>query len=241
MRVLIADDEAPARRLLARLVQQLGSDVVGEVDSGLAVLAAVSSAAPDVILLDIHMPELDGIELAARYAHLPPVVFVTTHDEHAVRAFELGAVDYLLKPVRLERLATALHRVQARRAPATPAPVPEAGARRVVTRDRDTIRVFDVASIDRFHATDKYTVFHVDGAEHVTEESLTALEQRLGPHDYLRVHRGELVKIAAITSLTSDDEGHFVMLRSGARVPVSRRLVSAVKDALGIASEVKSR
>jgi DNA-binding LytR/AlgR family response regulator len=242
VRVLIADDEAPARRLLARLVEQLGSDVVGEVDSGLAVLAAVGTAAPDVILLDIHMPELDGLELAARYPHLPPVVFVTTHDEHAVRAFELGAVDYLLKPVRLERLAAALHRALARRAiPAVPAPAPAVGVRYVTTRDGGTIRVFDIASIDRFHATDKYTVFHVDGAEHVIEESLTALEQRLRSHDYLRVHRGELVKLTAIASLVSDGDGYFVLLRSGERVPVSRRSVSAVKGALGIGSEVKSR
>lgn len=235
MRVLIADDEAPARRMLARLVEQLGSEVVGEAANGLDVLAAVGKSRPEVLLLDIHMPDLDGIDLAARYPHLPPIVFVTAHDEHAVRAFELGAVDYLVKPVRLERLAAALHRAHARTAaPSLPALEGEASAPRVISRDGTTLRVFDAASIDRFHATDKYTVFRVDGAEHEIEESLNALEKRLRPIGYVRVHRGELVKVAAITSLTSDGDGHFVQLRSGERVSVSRRLVGAVKNALGL-------
>lgn len=228
MRVLVADDEAPARRALGRLLAQLGSEVVAEAETGLDVLALVSTSRPDVILLDIAMPELDGIELAARYAHLPPIVFVTAHDEHAVRAFELDAVDYLLKPVRLERLAAALHRVASRRVAIA------SGPPRVSSQVRGTIRVFDATTIDRYHSIDKYTAFVVDGVEHLTDEPLSALEQRLGGFGFLRVHRAELVRIAAIRALTSDPEGHVVALADGQSARVSRRSVGAVKAALGL-------
>jgi DNA-binding LytR/AlgR family response regulator len=225
MKVVIADDEAPARRALARLVEKLGSVVVAEAETGLDVLAAVGEARPDVILLDIHMPDLDGVELATRFAHLPPIVFVTAHDEHAVRAFELGAVDYLLKPVTLERLAAALHRVAARDIRvATP---------RIVTRERGALRVFDATRIDRYRATDKYTVFVVEGTEHASEEALSLLEERLRPFGFLRVHRSELVRVAAIEALRTDAAEHTLLLADGQVVPVSRRLLASVKTAIG--------
>lgn len=234
---MIADDEAPARRALARLVQQLGSVVVAEAENGLDVLAAVGDTHPEVILLDVHMPELDGVELAARFAHLPPIVFVTAHDEHAVRAFEVGAVDYLLKPVTLERLATALERASARRA-TRPAPFPVAQAAvttpRIVTRQGATIRVFDATAIDRFQATDKYTVFVTGGVEHASEEPLASLEERLRPFGFVRAHRSELVRVAAVRALRSDGGEHTLLLADGQVVPVSRRSLAAVKAALGV-------
>lgn len=233
MKVVVADDEAPARRMLIRLLQTLGAEVVAEAETGLATLEAVGRTRPDLILLDIHMPETDGLALAARYAHLPPIVFVTADDAHALTAFDVGAVDYLLKPVTLERLAAALHRVEGRRGPSpfpTAAPLPP----RVVIHTRGVIRFFDVATIDRFRAADKYTAFTVDGQEHLTEEPLTALEERLVPHGFVRVHRGELVRVAAIRALTHDDDGHRVHLADGQVVPVSRRLVTALRTALAL-------
>jgi DNA-binding LytR/AlgR family response regulator len=237
MRVLVADDEAPARRMLARLLDQLGGhELVGEAASGLEALELVGRTRPDVLLLDIDMPELGGLELAARYAHLPPVVFVTAHDAHAVRAFELDAVDYLLKPVRLERLAAALQRVAQRTGVATPsfAALPVGDTPRVVTHERGEIRVFDVGTIDRFRAAEKYTVFLAQGHEHMTEEPLVALEGRLRSYGFLRVHRSELVRVAAIRALTGDALAHELVLADGQRVRVARRFLAVVKHALGI-------
>jgi DNA-binding LytR/AlgR family response regulator len=214
--------------------------VTAQAENGLQVLEAVGRTRPDAILLDIHMPEMDGLELAARYAHLPPIIFVTAHDEHALRAFEVGAVDYLLKPVALDRLATALHRVAARAesaAQAFPAlewPPAEPRAPRVVSHERGVIRFFDARTVDRFHASDKYTVFSADGAEHLTDEPLNALEQRLHDFGFVRVHRSELIRLAAVRSLTQDAEGYHVHLAGGAVVAVSRRLIASVKAALGL-------
>jgi len=240
MKVAIADDEAPARKLLRRLLDELGGiEVVGEAATGLEALTLVGQTRPDVLLLDIDMPEMDGLELAARYAPLPAIVFVTAHEEHAVRAFEVDAVDFVLKPVRRERLAAALARARAR----SSAGAPEAkalgrvrtdGVPRVVAHEGNTVLVFEASSIDRFTASEKYTVFRVDGREHMTEESLVRLEARLAEHGFLRVHRGELVRVAAVRALTSEGGVHEARLRDGAIVRVSRRSVAALQAALGI-------
>jgi two-component system LytT family response regulator len=239
MRVLIADDEAPARRLLARLLGTLGVAVVAEAESGEAALDAAFRTKPDVILLDIHMPEMDGLELAARYAHLPPIVFVTADDAHALRAFEVGAIDYLLKPVRVERLAEALERA-AIRAANEPVSFPARESReqrppRVVTHDRGATRFFDARAIARFQASEKYTVFWAEGEEHVTDEPLVALEARLAPHGFVRAHRSELIRVAAVRALTQDAGSYRAHLVDGQVVEVSRRLVASVKEALGLA------
>jgi two-component system LytT family response regulator len=239
MKVVVADDEEPARRLLIRLLGQLGGiSVVAEAADGIEALAAVGREAPELLLLDIDMPELDGLELAARYAHLPPVVFVTAHAGHALQAFDVGAVDYVLKPVQLERLATALARARERNASAA-APL-EALLRtrgvegaRVLAQERGELLIFDATGIDRFHASDKYTMFSVDGREHLTEEPLTALEERLRAFGFLRVHRAELVRVAAIRALTSAPGGHQARLADGQVVRVSRRFLPDLKRALG--------
>jgi DNA-binding LytR/AlgR family response regulator len=233
MRVLVADDEAPARRLLIRMLEQLGVEVVGEASTGLEALAQVGRVRPELLLLDIDMPEMDGLELAARHARLPPVVFVTAHEQHAVRAFELDALDYLLKPVRLERLAAALQRARERGGPRLPRP-PDDGVPRVIAHDRGAILVFDARTIDRFHAAEKYTLFTVDGREHMTEEPLVALETRLRGLGFLRVHRGELIRITAVRALTGSGRDHEVHLQGGEVVRVSRRSLASLKRALGI-------
>ncbi len=240
MKVAIADDEAPARALLRRLLDELGGiEIVGEAATGLEALTLVGQTRPDVLLLDIDMPEMDGLELAARYARLPPIVFVTAHEEHAVRAFEVDAVDFVLKPVRRERLAAALARARTRAGAGAPEAtalghVRTDGVPRVVAHEGNTVLVFEITGIDRFSAAEKYTVFSVDGCEHMTEESLTGLEARLAEHGFLRVHRGELVRVAAVRALTSTGGEHEARLRDGTTLRVSRRSVAALKAALGI-------
>jgi DNA-binding LytR/AlgR family response regulator len=252
VKVLIVDDEAPARRRMARLLEEVGQaleeaaratlgpiEVAGEAASGEEALAAIGRARPDLLLLDIEMPELDGMALAARYVDLPPLIFVTAHDQHAVRAFDLHAVDYLLKPVRPERLLRALLRAAARPTPARqgfaalPPAVGGGAAARVVTQHRGAIRLFDACTVSRFWASSKYTLFLADGEEQVTEEPLAALEQRLAPLGFMRVHRGELIRVSALRALVLDDGRHWARLEDGQVAAVSRRLVRLLKEKLG--------
>lgn len=231
MKALVVDDEAPARRRLARMLEAIeGVQVIGQLEDGDAVLRALETCAPDVIFLDVRMPGLDGMTLAQRHGDLPPIVFVTAHDEYAVRAFELEAIDYLLKPVRPERLLLAVKRVSSRLTP----PTSESGVPRVISATRGVFRVFDARAITRFWACDKYTSFCSDGAEHLTEESLNALETRLTAHGFLRVHRGELVRLDAIRELRASDGGHEIALTDGQTARVSRRALPSIKAALGL-------
>ncbi|MFO0599374.1 MAG: LytTR family DNA-binding domain-containing protein [Myxococcaceae bacterium] len=242
LRAVIADDEPPARRRLARMLESAGVEVVAEADDGLSALAAAQQHRPDVLFLDVRMPGLDGVTLAQRHGHqLPRVVFCTAYDEFAVRAFEVNAVDYLLKPVRPERLTQALDRLgsAAQRQGAQPLArtleelAPAAASTRVVSSERGEVRFFDARAITRFWASDKYTVFLADGREHLTEEPLSDLEQRLAPLNFVRVHRGDLVRLGAVKSLRSTDGVHEVTLEDGQTARVSRRQLDAVKRALG--------
>ena len=234
LKVLLVDDEPPARARLRRMLEALDDvAVVGEAGDGEEALTFLSHTTADALLLDVQMPRLDGLALAARWADLPPIVFVTAHSEHAVKAFEVRAVDYLLKPVREERL-------KSRR----PAPQPVAadvlsqglGASptRIVTTERGLVRLFDAEKITRFWSSDKYTVFKADGAEHLSEEPLNELEQRLRAHRFMRVHRAELVNLGAVTSLRTEDGLVELVLSDGQLARVSRRSVAEVKTALGL-------
>lgn len=186
------------------------------------------------------MPGLDGLTLAQRYARLPPFVFVTAYDEHAVAAFEVNAVDYLLKPVTAERLAAAIARLATRRDAAPPAADGlamlggAAGSPRVVSSLRGEVRLFDARDVTRFWASDKYTIFVGDGIEQITEEPLSALEQRLAPFGFLRVHRAELVNAARVKALVGDEGQAVAVLDDGQRVRVSRRSLGSLKVALGL-------
>jgi DNA-binding LytR/AlgR family response regulator len=230
VKALVVDDEAPARRRLARMLEAIeGVQVIGQLEDGDGVLRALETSSPDVIFLDVRMPGLDGVSLAQRHLDLPPIVFVTAYDEYAVRAFDLEAVDYLVKPVRPERLATAVARVRARSTPPASDAVP-----RVVCAARNVFRVFDARSITRFWSSDKYTSFSADQSEHLTEESLNALEERLAGHGFVRVHRAELVRLDAIRALSVTDEGPQITLADGQVARVSRRALPAIKVALGL-------
>jgi DNA-binding LytR/AlgR family response regulator len=240
--VLIVDDEEPARRRLGRMLRELaGVEVVGEAGDAEEALRQVAALGPELLLLDIHMPGMDGLTLAQRHTELPPVIFVTAHDAHAVQAFEVNAVDYLLKPVRPERLAAAVERARQRRLASREAVSraletvrPTGTSTRIVTATAGTLRFFDARDITRFWASDKYTVFLADGGEQVTEEPLSSLEERLRGAGFLRVHRGELVHAGSIKALRGADGIHEVELKDGQVARVSRRLLAEVKRGLGL-------
>lgn len=240
MRVLVVDDEAPARRRLIRMLAPLAEvTVAGEAGDAEAALAQVAAVAPDVMLLDIRLPGMDGLALAARYAHLPPIVFVTAYDEFALRAFELDAVDYLVKPVRPERLAEALERARRRldargAAAALARLAAPAASPRIVVIDRGALRLFEAHAISRFWASDRYTLFHAAGEERLTQEPLGTLATRLEPHGFMRVHRGELVNLARVRTVRAADGQHIAELDDGQEARVSRRVFTAFRAALGV-------
>jgi DNA-binding LytR/AlgR family response regulator len=238
MRALIVDDELPARRRLRTMLEE--TDEIGEVveaESAVEALALVEQTRPHLLLLDIHMPGVDGLELAAT-PHLPPVIFVTAHDEYALKAFDVGAVDYLLKPVRPERLAEALARAKAREHVGTERWAASADGNRdvprIITHKRGTVGVFDARAISRFWSSDKYTLFRHGGTEHLTEEPLSMLATRLTPWGFLRVHRSELIRVAAVRAISWVDRANEVRLDDGQVARVSRRLVCSLKNQLGI-------
>lgn len=232
MRVLVVDDEAPARRRLVRMLGRLGGiEVVGEAADGEEALGLVRARAPQLLLLDIDMPEMDGLELAEEPG-LPPIIFTTAHAEHALRAFEVAAIDYLLKPISRERLAEAIERARAR-ASAPPVAAPAASPR-ITARSGGTVHVVDATEITRFYAEDKVTVCAHEGRELLLDESLSALEQRLAAHGFFRTHRAELVNLAAVRALHSEDGSTRAELRDGSEAAVGRRMVAELKRRLGI-------
>ena len=248
MRLLLVDDEPLARRRLARLLGRIpDAEVVGEAGNGEEALRRVRELRPDAILLDVRMPGLDGLSLARREAGLPPIVFVTAYDSHAVDAFEANAVDYLLKPVQLERLTQALERVRKRQNPepeklgallheilSRRSQAPEV---RVSARLGSTIRIFDAGEVARFRAEDRYTAFLHEGEEYLLDESLNALEERLAAAGFIRVHRSELINLRRVKALHLEDGALEVELTDGQRATVSRRQAGELRRRLGLVEE----
>lgn len=235
MRLLIVDDEAPARARLVRLAGDLpGHEVVGEAANGVDALDAVSRLNPDVVLLDVRMPRMDGIEVARHLAEhtMPPaVIFTTAYDEYALAAFDAHAVAYLLKPIRTEKLVVALeHAGQPNRAQlgaATRAP-----RRHVSARIRDRIELVPVAAVRCFVADQKYVVARHDGGELLITDTLKDLEREFAER-FIRIHRNALVAVDRIEHLEIDDGDVRIHLRDDDQaLEVSRRHLPAVRKRL---------
>ena len=231
MRILIADDEPLARARLAALLHECdGAEVVASVGDGEAALAACVQVRPDLLLLDIAMPGLDGIGVARRLAgmaHRPQLVFCTAYEEHALAAYELRAADYLLKPVRIDRLREALARADALRL-RTPAP----SATMVVQAHGASLRI-PLTEVLYLSADDKYVTVHREAGEALTEQSLKAVEEAF-PNRFVRVHRGCLIPGERLLGLQRDGDGTVRALIAGceATPEVSRRNLPAVRKLL---------
>ncbi len=265
IRVLLVDDEPLANAgLRALLGPHPDFEIVGEALSGRDAVSAIARLAPDLVFLDVQMPRLDGFgvlraAMAASGGRLPAVIFVTGYDEFALNAFEVQALDYLLKPVAEDRFRRALDRVRhLRRANAArgqvaelerrlralleqvigsapaPGPPPPVYRERLLVSSGARARVIDVASIDWIGARDYCAELHVGPVSHVIRESVTALESELDPRHFLRVHRSAIVNLDRVTGTQRTSmRGLELVLASGARVGVARNRRHAVLERLG--------
>lgn len=239
VKVLIADDEAPARNRLKSLLADIpGVILTGEAANGKEVLSIASEQLPDVLLLDIRMPVMDGIEAAehAQKLYRPPaIIFTTAYDTHAVQAFDLNAVDYLLKPIRLERLRTALAKAQVIR-PQQMQALHELVPQRThfSIHERGRVLLVPVNDVIYLRAELKYLTLRTAEREYLLEDALGQIEQEM-PDRFLRIHRSCLVAKDAITGFERqheiDGETHWVVLLKGIEetLPVSRRQQHIVK------------
>ena len=234
LRVLVVDDEPLARERLSHLVEELPSvELAGVASSGEEALLLAGRLRPEVVLLDIRMPGMDGLEAARHFARMPEppaVIFTTAFEQHALAAFDAQAAGYLLKPVRLDKLKEALERAR-RPTRAQLARIAEGtgGARtRIAVRARDELRLIPVEDISCFIAEQKYTTLRHAGGEELIEEPLKALEEEFAA-GFVRIHRNSLVAIAHVVALERNTAGHHVVrLRGGSTLPVSRRLAAEV-------------
>ncbi len=236
MRVLIVDDEKPARDKLRRLLSaEAGLGFIDEAADGIEALARIEASRPDAVFLDIAMPELSGIELAASLPEpAPAIVFVTAWDQYAIRAFDAGAIDYLLKPYDAARLARAVQRLRERlQAPAPAArTLPALPVQQLLVSERGGTRVVPVQDIGWIESADNYVVLHTDAGSPLLRQTLGGLAERLGPA-FLRCHRRAAVQVAWIERVIPLDKGDCeLVLRGGARVPCSRQYRAAVMDQL---------
>ena len=245
MKILIVDDEAPARDRLRRLLEESDQhEIVGEASDGYEALKKAAALEPDIVLLDIRMPGLNGLATAHHLSALekpPAVVFTTAYDEYAVEAFDAQAVGYVLKPVRRERLSSALERAQKLNAATIDSVADQSGIdgqrRHICARVHGELRLIPVEDVHYFQADQKYTRVCFDGGEHLIDDSIKKLEEEFA-EDFVRIHRSALVAVARLLALEKTRDGQvFVRLRDredieGDQLSISRRHVAEVRRRL---------
>jgi two-component system LytT family response regulator len=246
MRTLIVDDEAPARERLKRyLVTLEGVEVIGEAKDGVQAVEMIEARSPELVLLDIQMPGLDGFGVVEALQDPPAIIFVTAYDQYAIRAFEVHALDYLLKPFSRERLAKAIHRAQEALAAgqdlsAQLGPLLEGLAAegryltRLAVRDRECIRVLDADRVDWIGIEDEQVMIHVGDQVYPIRRTLTDLEARLDPKRFFRAHRSAIVNLDRVQEIIPWFKGgHILRLTTGAEVDLSRAQARALRKILG--------
>jgi two-component system LytT family response regulator len=233
LRTIVVDDEAAARALLREYLETHPDiEIVAECANGFEAVKAVTELHPDLLFLDIQMPKLDGFEVLDLVGAGPAVVFVTAYDEYALRAFDVHAVDYLLKPFGPERLATALERVRGRLIGHESAPVEEvvAAARRrdvpahrILVRDGSKVHVIPVDALDYVEAQDDYVCLHTEGRRHLKEQTMSEMEAVLDPTRFVRIHRSVILNIERLARVEPyAKDSRVAILRDGTKLPVSR-------------------
>lgn len=248
--VLIVDDEPVARRRLRRLLRAIADvAVAGECGDGATALDMIRELSPDIVLLDVQMPELDGFALlqAMSPEEIPVVIFVTAYDQYALRAFEVHALDYVLKPVEAERLTTAISRARVRVEERHGVRVDDrvlalietlAPGRkhltRIPVRTEGRVHVLDLADVDWIGAADNYVTLHAGSREYLVRDTMGRLERELDPDRFVRVHRSSIVQIDRVRELLPDFHGDFTLvLKNGTMLTLSRGYRPKLESVLG--------
>ena len=232
LRVVIVDDEEPARLALRQDLDAVGGvEIIAECANGFDAVKVVSGRRPDLIFLDVQMPKLDGFDVLELIGADVPVIFVTAYDTFALRAFEVHAVDYLLKPFARERLAAAIERARARQQSERPSPSalraasppPGAPLERVVIRDGPHVHVVPIEKIDYVEAQDDYVAFRTGGKMLLKEQTLADLEAQLESRRFVRIHRSYLLNIERLAKVELyAKDSRVAILTDGTKLPVSR-------------------
>jgi two-component system, LytTR family, response regulator len=258
IRILVADDEPLARRGVRQLLTHYEDmEVVGECRNGRETLQAIETLAPDLLFLDVQMPEMDGFEVIRIVGvhRMPMLVFVTAYDNFAVQAFEAHALDYLVKPLNVDRFESTMVRIRERLMQTQNADravqlesllEAERTARQaqgidrlVLTTDSESL-VIAANEIDWIEAEDYYSCLHFGAKTYLIRESLTSLQSRLNPLDFFRIHRSVIVRLERIRSIKMEEGGCTIVLHDGQHLPVSRRNRAAVKRLLHRTSRIDS-
>ena len=247
LRVILVDDEEPARALLREyLGRRPGIEIAAECANGFEAVKAVTELHPDLLLLDIQMPKLDGFEVLELIEKEVPVIFITAYEEHALRAFEVHAVDYLLKPFTETRLAEALERAAGRIGASKKAAVPlerlASAARpaaagryleRVLVRDGSAVHVIPAGKIDYIEAQDDYVCVKTEGRQHLKKQTLARLEDCLDPARFVRIHRGYILNVDRLANIELyARDSRVAILTDGTRLPMSRAGHARLKELL---------
>jgi len=239
IRTLVVDDEPVARaRVLSLLRDEPDIEVVGECESGPQAITAIGSASPDLVFLDIQMPEMDGLQLARALGDtMPAVVFVTAYDEYALRAFEVHALDYVLKPFSAERFRSALtharQHLTTRRAPGAREPASERRDRLVI-KSSGRIYFIRTQDIDWCEAAGNYVRLHVGPQTHLVRGTMAHIESQLNPALFVRVHRSTIVNADRIQELRSSFNGEYmILLHDKTRLTLSRGYRDGLQTKLG--------
>jgi two-component system LytT family response regulator len=268
IRVLVVDDEAPARMRLEDLLRhEVGAEVVGTADNGIAAVDAIRRLSPDLVFLDVQMPGRSGIEVMREIgaAQMPATIFVTAFDQYALQAFDVAAVDYLLKPFDDERFEEAFHRARrrlalegvdrlrtellavlervpdsassARTTPGGAPPPAPPYMERIAVEVKGKVRPVPVSQIDYITADGPYAELHVAGRRYVIREAMQTLEERLDPQRFMRVHRSVIVRLDLVEMLHRGAGGDYELeLKGGGRLRVSRSRREALERWLGVTS-----
>jgi two-component system, LytTR family, response regulator len=245
IRILIIDDETPARDIIKYYLTEVESvEIIGECSDGFSGLKAISSLKPDLVFLDIQMPRLTGIELVEVLTEKPEIIFTTAYDQFALRAFELNAVDYLLKPFAkrrfLEAVKKAIAKIKAGAGNKEPAsqllaikPTPPAPVNRIVVRKGNAINLIPVEEIRYVEAQDDYVMIYHSNGKNLKQETMKSCEDNLPRTDFVRIHRSYIVKIGEIKRIEPyGKDNHVAILHSGDKLPVSRAGFRHLKEEL---------
>jgi two-component system, LytTR family, response regulator len=245
IRILIIDDETPAREIIKHYLKEVDStEVIGECSDGFSGLKSISTMKPDLVFLDIQMPRLTGIELVEVLTEKPEIIFTTAYDQFALKAFELNAVDYLMKPFPkrrfLEATKKAIEKIRAGLVSKEPAsqllskmPESQPQVSRIVVRKGNGISLIPVEEIKFVEAQDDYVMIHHSEGKAMKQQTMKFYEENLPKVDFLRIHRSYIVKLSEIKRIEPySKDNHVAILNSGEKLPVSRTGYSQLKDEL---------